>query len=996
MPIPGLKTNQSWRNGQKKHFLPLKNKRAGVLNLHAERKPKISDYTKRREGGNGIWKSIKRKVLIATAIIAVGGILFAAGAVIWISHDLPEPGKLADRTIAQTTKIYDRTGQTVLYEIHGDQQRTIVNLADLPPYVKNATIAIEDKNFYKHGAISIWGIFRGVIWRKLRGLPAQGGSTLTQQFVKNAILSDERTVQRKIKEWLLSYRLEEKYTKDEILQMYFNEIPYGSTAYGVEAAAQKYFGKSAKDITLSEAAVLAALPQAPSKYSPYGPNKGLLMGRRDYILDLMAEQGYISKEDADIAKAQEIKFQPQMANIKAPHFVMYIKDILSEKYGEKMVEQGGLKIITTLDLYKQNIAEEAIKAQADKNEKNYGATNAALVSIDPKNGEILAMVGSKDYFSTDIDGQVNIVTSLRQPGSSMKPLVYATSFIKGYTPNTILYDVVTNFSTDPSKPYEPHDYDLKERGPVTIRQALAGSLNIPAVKAIYLAGINNVLDLAEQFGYTTFADRSRFGLSLVLGGGEVKMIEHVNAFGAFAREGVLQPTVGVLKVEDKDGKTLEEFQPQEGKKVLDANIAREVNSILTDNSARTYIFGANNWLTLPNRPVAAKTGTTNDYHDAWTIGFTPSIVTGVWVGNNDNTVMKKGADGAVVAAPIWHSYMEKVLGDTPVEQFKAPIIPATGKAILDGKIGEPNIVKIDKSTGKLATDLTPASQIEEKSYFEPHSILFYIDKNDPLGPAPDKPENDPQFILWESRVIAWAAKQASSSTSTKFSADKPPVEYDDVHTAENKPEIRLISPSSNQTILDPTLIAQVSASANRGINRVEYYINDNLFFVNYDYPYSLSKPIDFLSNGFHNIKAIACDDVDNCASAQVEFNLILENNNNLNDTSEINLETPQNGLALSNVDFPANIVFKLSNYKAVAKINVYATNDGEATPKLLGVIGPIGNDGVIFKWAEVPPSGTYKLYGEAVTWSKKIIKGNANTLTINNLNSQATSTKPSL
>ncbi len=990
MPIPSLKTSQSWRNGRKKYFIPHSNSRAGVLNLHASAKTKMDDYRGRKK--NGVWAAIKRKVIMASAVIIVLGIIFSAGSVIWISRDLPEPGKLTEREIAQTTKIYDRTGQTVLYEIHGDEQRTIVNLADLPSYIKNATIAIEDKNFYKHGGISVWGILRGVVWRKLRGLPAQGGSTLTQQFVKNAILSDERTVQRKIKEWLLSYRLEKKYSKDEILQMYFNEIPYGSTAYGVEAAAQKYFGKSAKDITISEAAVLAALPQAPSKYSPYGPNKELLLGRRDYILDLMAAQGYISAEDADIAKAQEIKFQSQVSNIKAPHFVMYIKDILSEKYGEKTVEQGGLKITTTLDLYKQGIAEEAIEAQAEKNKENYQATNAALVSIDPKTGEILAMVGSKDYFSAEIDGQVNITTSQRQPGSSMKPLVYAASFIKGYTPNTILYDVVTNFSNDPSKPYEPHDYDLKERGPVSIRKALAGSLNIPAVKAIYLAGINNVLDLAEQFGYTTLADRDRFGLSLVLGGGEVKMIEHVNAFGAFAREGVLQQTAGVLKVEDKDGKILEEFRKQEGKKVLDGNIARMINDIMADNSARAYVFGEKNYLTLGKRPVAAKTGTTNDYHDAWTIGFTPSIVTGVWVGNNDNTEMKKGADGSVVAAPIWHSYMEKVLGDTPIEQFKKPEIPVTGKAILDGKAGEPIAVKIDKSTGKLATDLTPLSQIEEKIYFEPHDILYYIDKNDPLGPAPENPGNDPQFALWESRVIAWAEKQAG--TSTEFSSEKPPVEFDDVHTLENKPEIRLVSPSSNQTILDQTLIAQVSVSAKRGVNRVQYYINDNLFFVNYDYPYSLNRSVGFLSNGFHNLKALVCDDVDNCTEAQVEFNLILENNNT-SGSSEINLESPASGLALSNIDFPVNLVFKLSSYTMVAKINVYKMNEGGA-PELLGTIGPINNDGVIYQWTKIPKSGTYTLYGEAVTWSKKSVKSHDTILIVNNLEQTATSTNPAI
>ncbi|HLD34818.1 MAG TPA: transglycosylase domain-containing protein, partial [Patescibacteria group bacterium] len=568
--------------------------------------------------------------------------------------------------------------------------------------------------FYEHKGISIWGIFRGVVWQTIRGKKAQGGSTLTQQFIKNSILTSERTITRKIKEWLLAYRLENRFSKDEILQMYFNEIPYGSTAYGVEAASQKYFGKTVKDINLAEAAILAALPQGPSRYSPYGSNIDLLLGRQRYILDLMVDQGHATEEEAEEAKNYELTFSPPTANIKAPHFVMYVKEILSSKYGEKMVEQGGLKIITTLDLYKQEIAEEVVKEQAEKNLKNFNATNAALVAINPKNGQILCMVGSKDYFDQEIDGQVNITTSKRQPGSSLKPLVYAAAFIKGYTPNTILYDVITNFSNDATKPYEPRNYDSAEHGPVSIRKALAGSLNVPAVKAIYLAGIKNVTNLAFDLGYTTLSDPDRFGLSLVLGGGEVKLIEHANAYSAFAREGVLHPVSAILRVEKPDGTVLEEFQENE-KKVLDPKIARQINDVLSDNGARAYIFGERNWLTLGTRPVAAKTGTTNDYRDAWTMGYTPSIVAGVWVGNNDNSEMKRGADGGVVAAPIWHNFMEKVLGDTPIEKFKPAEIPTTGKAMLDGQVDTGNIVKIDKISGLLATEYTPAHLIIEKS-----------------------------------------------------------------------------------------------------------------------------------------------------------------------------------------------------------------------------------------------------------------------------------------
>lgn len=912
--------------------------------------------------------------------LAALGIIFAVGTLAWLSGQIPDPNQLEVRQLPQSTKIYDRTGEELLYEIHGSEQRTLVKLEELPEYVKHATIAIEDKDFYNHKGVSLWGIMRGVVWRKIRGLSVQGGSTLTQQFVKNAILTNERSIERKIKEWLLAYKIEKSHSKDEILQMYFNEIPYGSTAYGVEAASQKYFGKSSKDITVAEAAVLAALPQAPSRYSPYGANKDLLLGRKDYTIDLMVEQGYLSQEDADIAKAQEIEFRTQGSNIKAPHFVMYVKEILSEKYGEKTVEQGGLKIITTLDLYKQNIAEEIIVEKTEDNEENWEASNAALLSLDPKTGQILAMVGSRDYFNDEIDGQVNITTSLRQPGSSMKPLVYATSFLKGYTPDTILYDVVTNFSNDEDEPYEPNNYDLEEHGPVSVRKALAGSLNVPAVKAIYLAGINNVLDLAQDLGYTTLTDRDRYGLSLVLGGGEVKMIEHVNAYSAFSREGVVNDIVTILRVEDSEGKVLEEYEEKRGKKVLDPKVARMINNILSDNSARAYAFGERNWLTLGSRPVAAKTGTTNDYRDAWTIGYTPSIVTGVWVGNNDNSEMKKGSAGGVVAAPIWHDYMDQVLGDTPVESFKIPEIPKTGKPILDGEAGAAITYKIDKSTGLLASEFTPEELIEEKIYFEPHSILYYVDKNDPLGEVPSNPEKDAQFELWESRVIEWAENE--ESTSTPFSAEAPPTEVDNVHIPENIPELKIVHPNKNQTVLEPKLIAQVAAKAKRGVDRVEYYVNDNLFFVNKDYPYSLEKEIGFLSNGFHNLKIRACDDVDNCKSEIREFNLILENNNN-NSSSNIEFTSPQSGLAVSNIDLPLNFVFKIDNPQAVARVNVYEKAEA-SDARLIGTVQPIDQLSVSYVLEKLPLSGTYSYYGEAVTWSKKTVRSRDSVLIVNN------------
>lgn len=901
-----------------------------------------------------------RRFIKPILIIALFSLIFAIGYVSWISRDLPNPNQLMTREVAQSTKIYDRTGNNILYEISGDQRRTLVSLKDIPDYVKQATVAIEDKNFYKHGGFSLWSMFRTAVTNVIFNRSA-GGSTLTQQFIKNAVLTNEKTVTRKIKELVLSYQLEKKFSKDEILQMYLNEIPYGSNAYGVEAASQKYFGKSVKDVTLPEAAVLAAIVQVPSRYSPYGPNKDLLLGRKDYVLDLMAEQGYISTAERDAAKAQEIKFKGPETNITAPHFVMYIKDLLAEKYGEKMVEQEGLKIYTTLDLNKQQAAEEAITNRTKDYAEKYGANNAALVAIDPKTGQILAMVGSRNYFDDSIDGQVNVATRPRQPGSSMKPIVYASLFEKGYTPDTILYDVVTNFSTDPSNPYTPHDYDLKERGPVTIRQALAGSLNIPAVKAIYLADINNVIDLAENLGYTTLYPRSRFGLSLVLGGGEVKLLEHVNAYSAFARDGQISPIVGILKVEDKNGRVLEEYQPSD-KKVLDSKIARMINSILSDNNARTYIFGAKNFLTLGDRPVAAKTGTTNDFHDAWTIGYTPSLVAGVWVGNNDNKAMKGKADGSVIAAPIWHDFMAKVLGSTPVETFKAPDDYKTGKPILDGQVPTETI-PVDITTGLPASSSTPFELIGEKTRPAYHDILYYVDKNDPLGPAPSNPSADPQFNLWEKAVKDWAAKNASSTPITPG-----------LSASADKPMIKIVSPLANQTISSNNLDVQVEALSSKGVSRIEYYLNNNLWQTVTGVS-AVSQPISFLNNGYHALKAVVCDNAENCSEATVNFNLNIPNNPVSSGKGSISITSPVSGANLKASSFPLLIKMGIGKPERTSSINTFIKNVSSGN---LTNLKDINNPSFAteLSWDTPPPAGNYLLYAQLNDWNGDVIKSN--------------------
>jgi len=906
---------------------------------------------------------IKLTLLIIGGVLGVVVLMF-----VFFALTLPSPEKLLERQVAQSTKIYDREGATVIYEIHGDKKRTLVALDQIPQDVREATVAIEDKNFYQHGGFSVWAILRTAITNIIFNRSG-GGSTLTQQFVKNALLTNEKKYTRKIKEVILAYRLENKFSKDEILQMYLNEIPYGSSNYGVEAASQFYFGKPVKEVNLAEAAILAALPQAPSRYSPYGQNKDLLIGRQQYTLDQMAKQGYITQADADQAKKTEIKFQQRLENITAPHFVMYIKQLLEDKYGTKEVEQGGLKIYTTLDVKKQQIAEDAIKNQADKNEKNYNASNAALVSLDPKTGEVLAMVGSRDYFDDKIDGQFNVAIAPRQPGSSFKPVVYAAAFSLGYTPDTMVYDTVTNFSTDPNKKYEPHNYDSAEHGPVSFRQALAGSLNIPAVKAMYLAGVDNVLKLAQKLNYSTLNDKDRFGLSLVLGGGEVKLLEHTNAYSAFATAGEVPDLIMIKKVEDNDGRVLEETKDIKRHEVLSANVAKMINSILSDNNARAYIFGAKNYLTLPDRQVAAKTGTTNDYRDAWTIGYTPSLVTGVWVGNNDNSEMKRGADGSQVAAPIWNRFMREALLGTPAENLATDyaIDPATPPILLGRDFGAQKI-KIDRASGLLANDQTPDTFIEEKSYLQPHDLLYFINRNNPLGPPPANPTDDPQFTAWEAGAKQWIDRQ--QQTNPDFSTATPPTDYDNAHQDGLKPTFTVNGLADGQTIAEPLPIISVAASAPRGVNRVEYLVNDLTFAVNYTTPFALNHSLSFLRNGSQKITVKVCDDLDNCSSQN--FNVTLNLSQTTSGSFGLRWLAPTANSQLTAKNLPLSLQISLTSPENIAVIKFFVQAP-HRDPELAQTKKMIRADTEQGSWQpDQTPSGDYQFWAEAIGWQGAI------------------------
>ncbi|MCX6780877.1 MAG: PBP1A family penicillin-binding protein [Candidatus Magasanikbacteria bacterium] len=806
------------------------------------------------------WQRVVGLFCVVAVVIFFGATLFVA----WITRDLPDPDHLQDRVVAESTKMYDRTGQHLLYEVYDGKKRTVVDLATLPHYVIDATVSIEDSHFYEHSGVRWTSIARAIVSDALHLSSGRGGaSTLTQQLVKNAILTDEHSLTRKIKEAILALQLERVYTKDQILKLYFNEIPYGGTNYGIESAAQAYFNKSAKDLTLAEAATLAAMPQAPTRYIQ---DPKALRGRRDYILSKMNEYGYITTQQLKDAQAQTSDIHVSKTSTIAPHFVLYIKDQLINLYGEKTVDQGGLKVITTLDYDLQVASNGAVQSGVEVAEKKYGATNGASVSIDPNNGEILEMVGSRDFFDNGRGGQFNVVTQgVRQPGSSFKPIVYTAAFEKGFTPDTVFYDAETDFPYD-GQVYHPHNYDGKTHGPVTMRQALQGSLNIPAVKTVLLVGVDNVLDFADRMGYTTFTNRSQFGPAVVLGGGGVKMIEHVRAYAAFANGGTLYEPVGILKIEDKDGKDITP-QRADSKTVLDSGVTATISNVLSDNDARAYVFGAKNHLTLPDRPVAVKTGTTNDYHDAWTVGYTPQIATAVWVGNNDNKVMKGGADGSVVAAPIWQTIMIAGTKKMPVVQFPTPPENTATNPVLHGSTGGVVTVSVDAASGNLATKDTPLNFVVTKTYVPAHDILQYVDPSNPQGPAPTNPASNPEYASWEAGVAAWLSSKAGAGIVT----GEPPTTIDTTHSVTNQPTLSIVSPTADQIISGGALNAQITVSAPRGVQRVEYFIDDKAVSTATAFPFSLSANVSGYSAGAHTLKAVAYDDVGNSTSQSVQF-----------------------------------------------------------------------------------------------------------------------------
>ena len=704
------------------------------------------------------------------------GLITTGGVFIWVSTlDIPDLSTFEERRILQSTKIYDRTGEILLYDLHQDVKRTIVPYESISRHIKNATIAIEDDTFFEHWGVRPLAILRAAL-ANMRGgdlFGGQGGSTITQQVIKNSILVREKTLTRKIKEAILALRLEQVLTKDEILGHYLNESPYGGTIYGVEEASLSFFGKKSSDVTLAEAAYLAALPQAPTRYSPYGNNRELLEERHSLVLIKMKEHGFISENEYDEAVATEVEFLPQAATgIRAPHFVMYVREQLARKYGEESLSERGFRVITTLDYELQAAAEIIVKEKVLYNKETFDAENGSLVAMDPKTGEILVMVGSRDYFDEEIEGNFNIALAERQPGSSFKPFVYATAFAKGYTPATTLFDVETQFSTtcrsDEFKStdgcYAPGNYDHKFRGPISMRNSLAQSLNITAVKTLYLASITSTLKLARDAGITTLNDPDRYGLTLVLGGGEVRLLDMVGAYGVFAAEGVKNETNSILRIEDKNGRVVESSEPSKNR-VMDREVALQISDILSDNVARTPLYGSNSLLYFgPGVDVAAKTGTTNDYRDAWILGYTPNLVVGAWAGNNSNKSMAKKISGLIIT-PMWRDFMDVALAKRESESFPEPVAIAYDiKPVLrsNGQVVDATSI----AQNLIDDEDVNAESIANAMYNNIHSILHYVNKNDPLGPYPSNPGSDGQYRLWEYGVNRWKNTQFGVNTST--------------------------------------------------------------------------------------------------------------------------------------------------------------------------------------------------------------------------------------
>ncbi|TSC87480.1 MAG: 1A family penicillin-binding protein [Microgenomates group bacterium Gr01-1014_16] len=789
---------------------------------------------------------------IATAgfVTVVGGIVVLVGGLAWVAKDLPSPDRIVRRE-GFSTKIYDRN-EKLLYDVYADQRRTPVELDQVPLILRQATIAIEDKNFYKHQGFDPLGIFRA-LFRTVVNRRLEGGSTLTQQLVKNVLLTSQRTLSRKVKEFILTLQVEQKYKKDQILQMYLNEAPYGGTAWGVEAASEMYFGKPVGEVNLPEAAILAGLPQLPSVYSPYVGNA--YVGRAESVLRRMREDGYISKNEEEVARAtlSKVEISTQSGLLKAPHFVFYVRNQLIERYGERAVEQGGLRVTTTLDLDLQEAAQKVVSEEISK-VKHLKITNGAAVVEDVNNGQILAMVGSRGWSDPDYDGKYNVTTALRQPGSAIKPVVYVTGLRKGFTAATLLMDTKTVFPGGDKPEYIPENYDGKYHGPILVREALGNSINVPAVKMLSLVGIKDMLQVGYDMGLTTLNPTpellKRVGLSMALGGGEVRLLDMVSAYSAFGNGGKKVESVAILKVMDSGGKILEEWRDGSKNRVLDSKEVFIISSILSDVKARELTFGTRSALVVEGRTIAVKTGTTNDKRDNWTVGWTAGgRIAGVWVGNNNNSSMLQVASGVTGAAPIWRRIMREAIKDIPNQEFLRPdgiveleVDAVSGYPAHDGfsskkeyfiagtePTGDDPVHKMNKvckGEGKLATP----TDVGSGNYDSKEAFYFA--------------EDDPK---WQEGINAWLGEQADAKYH-------PPTEF---CSGSNPMWIVINEPVDRSRIDNNDVKFRLDIQDSNKITKVEFYIDDELRETLTNSPWEV---VINMPNGSHQIDIKAKDE----------------------------------------------------------------------------------------------------------------------------------------
>lgn len=796
-----------------------------------------------------MWRA---RLLRLLAILLIGGVLLGIvlfiALVAWVASDLPDPSGVR-RTQGFSTKITDRNGD-VLYDVFNSERRLPITVDQLPDYLKQATVAIEDKDFYKHRGFDPLTPLR-IAYNLATQRRLIGGSTLTQQLVKNALLSNERTLTRKLREFILALEIERQFSKDEILQMYLNEAPYGGTAVGIGAAAQVYFDKPVSDLTLVESAILAGLPQRPTAYSPYlgrttESGQPLWQWRTEGVLRRMREDGYITEELEKEALGQlpTITFASRSVSIKAPHFVFYVQDKLEELFGSELVEKGGLNVTTTLDSPFQSEAQAIVKEELDK-VKDFNITNGSAVVMDPRNGEILAMVGSKDYFAEDIPGQFNVaVDGLRQPGSSIKPVTYVTAFKQGLTPATMLVDSFTSFTpNESSDKYEPRNYDGKFRGPMSLRRALAESNNVVAVKLLAKVGLRNMLGTAYDLGFPTLEPTDdnlrRYGLSVTLGGAEVHLIDTVTAYSAFANQGHKIEPVAILEVKDAQGNVLFKHRSVTGKQVLTAEQTFLINSILSDDEARSGAFGRGSQLNIQGRPIAVKTGTTNDRRDNWTIGWSLSTIVGVWVGNNDNSPMERVASGVTGASPIWRRIMLAAIASgrttdpfpTPegVDRTRVDAIsgwPAHDELesreewVIKGTIptGPDPIhqkLRLCKDQNKLATSV----DIQRGNWFE--KVVVNLREDDPISQDGRN--------RWQEGIQAWIATQPDQD---KYNV---PTEY---CTSSQEVVVNMKRPENEKTYNETNIAVEIETFSDEKVDRVEIYVNGALRETLREKPYT--------------------------------------------------------------------------------------------------------------------------------------------------------------